>query len=166
METSDILTLIFGITQTLATIAIAYVLYKQAKIHKTIEIETNLTNAWNVANSVALSSNENLETFESMGKGKFISPEFSRKRWCAFIWLQPLQQSFFAMKHNLMDSEYANQTLKQQLKIILHDDDIFWLILYRGFSPKFVDYCKGVRTEIGKSKNLRIDMYESETTQS
>jgi hypothetical protein len=60
----EIAQIIVGAFQTVATILIAVVLYRQAQGLKRIEVHSNAINAYNLINSVAVSSAENLAIFE------------------------------------------------------------------------------------------------------
>ena len=54
----------------------------------------------------------------------------------------------------MFDRKFAYQTLVQQLEIILKDDLVFWLVLNRGFNPRFAVYCRSIRQRIAPEKPL------------
>src|SRR5688572_1814212 len=142
MEPFEFAQLIIGVFQALATVLIAAVLYRQAQSLKRVEVHSHAIEAYNLLNSVAVSSPENLLAFDTFGRLDSVDDDTSRRRrWCAFIWLEALQVTFAALKGKLIDERYANQALCQQLEIVLKDDLVYWLVVNRGFDPDFVDYC-------------------------
>jgi hypothetical protein len=147
--------LVIGVFQGLATILIAAVLYRQAQSLKRVEVHSHAIEAYNLLNSVAVSSPENLLAFDSFGRAGILEDDASRRRrWCAFIWLVALQITFASLKGKLIDEEYAHQALRQQLELILKDDLVYWLVVNRGFDPDFVAYCTKIRNRILPDKPL------------
>ena len=137
------------------------VLYRQARNLKRIETQSQAIQAYNLLNSVALSSSENLLTFDTFGRSHASEDERSRRRrWCAFIWLVALQVTFTGLKKGMIDEAYAEQALRQQLEVILVDDLVYWLTLHRGFDPAFVEYCVEIRRRVAPGKPL--DFSEAE----
>jgi hypothetical protein len=155
MHAFEIAQLIIGAFQALATVLIAAVLYRQAQSLKRVEVHSHAIETYNLLNSVAVSSPENLIALDSFGRAESREDETSRRRrWCAFIWLEALQVTFAALKGKLIDERYANQALCQQLEIVLKDDLVYWLVANRGFDPDFVEYCTRVRERVAPSKPL------------
>lgn len=158
----EIAQLVVGIFQALATVLIAFVLYRQAQSLKRVEVHSHAIEAYNLLNSVAVSSPENLLAFDSFGRTNTHDDESSRRRrWCAFIWLEALQVTFAALKGKLIDERYANQALCQQLEVVLKDDLVYWLLVNRGFDPDFVDYCTRVRKLVCPNKPLEYSEAEA-----
>ena len=138
-----------GSLQALATFLVAYVLYRQTEKLKRIELTKQAIDAYNLLNSVAVSRDKNLLSFDALGRQNIDEPiEARRKRWCAFIWLESLQVTFLTMKYNLIDRAYAEQALRQQLEVILNDDLVYQLLCERGFDPAFVQYAKPIREQL------------------
>jgi len=155
MSTLEILQLVIGGFQAVATILIAAVLYRQAQSLKRVEVHSHAIEAYNLLNSVAVSSPENLLAFDTFGRPDTADDDDSRRRrWCAFIWLEALQVTFAALKGKLIDEKYANQALCQQLELVLKDDLVFWLVGNRGFDPDFVNYCTAIRRRIAPDKPI------------
>jgi hypothetical protein len=155
MTTFEYIQVITGVVQVVATLLIALVVAIQAQRLKRGEMSGQALEAYNVLNSVALESPENLQRFDSFGRTQSgDTDETRRKRWCAFIWLVALQQTFISWKDGLIEKRYADQALKQQLRIILLDDLVFWLVLNRGFHPDFAAYCTGIRREVAPTKSV------------
>lgn len=146
MSTDQIIAISVGVIQALATMLIAYVVFRQTEKLKRIEISKQAIDAYNVLNGIAVSSDANLLAFDKLGRSDVEEAiEVRRKRWCAFVWLEALQATFLSMKHNLIDKSYAHQALTQQLEIILKDEDVYWLVCNRGFDPSFALYCTNLR---------------------
>ena len=153
MNVLEFIQILIGAFQAVATILIAAVLYRQAQSLKRVEVHSQAIEAYNLLNSVALSSPENLVTFDTFGRPATVDDEASRRRrWCAFIWLEALQVTFAALKGKLIDEKYANQALRQQLELVLKDDLVYWLVANRGFDPDFVNYCTEIRTRVAPGK--------------
>src|SRR5713226_8063843 len=101
-----------GLFQGLATVLVAIILHRQSEKFKRIELQTHAINAYNVLNSAALSSSENLHAFDTLGRADANDTDESRRRrWCAFMWLEALQMTFLAMQHGLIEEAYGNQAL-------------------------------------------------------
>jgi hypothetical protein len=149
METSELITIGLSLLQVIATFVVAWVLFKQANNLKKVEIQGQAIQAYNVLNAAAIASDENLMAFDSIGR-KDIEEDIEkrRKRWCAFVWLQSLQLTYHGMKASMVEPKFAEQTLIQQLELILNDDDVYWLVCNRGFDPEFAAYCKGIREQL------------------
>lgn len=151
MSFDQIITLTIGVAQSLAMVLIAYVVYRQTEKLKRIEISKQAIDSYNVLNGIAVSSDANLLAFDKMGRSDIEEDiEVRRKRWCAFVWLEALQATFLSMKHNLIDRAYAEQALRQQLEVILKDEDVYWLVCNRGFDPSFAVYCTELRDRLLK----------------
>lgn len=117
MGVLDIVQTVIGAFQAVATILIAAVLYRQAQSLKRIEVHSHAIEAYNLLNSVAVSSPENLVAFDTFGRPTTVDDDSSRRRrWCAFIWLEALQVTFTALKGKMIDEKYANQALASSLK--------------------------------------------------
>jgi len=144
-----------GTCQVAATVLVAAVLYRQAQNLKRVEVQSQAIQAYNILNSVAVSSVENLVALDSLGRTDIEESEASRRRrWCAFIWLEALQETFAGLKSGIIEKEYAEQALRQQLDVILKDDLVFWLVAHRGFDPDFVEYCTRIREQLAPHKPL------------
>jgi hypothetical protein len=148
--------LVVGLLQIGATAAIAIVVYRQTNRLKKIELTKQAIDVWNFANSVALSRDENLLAFDSIGREATSDPiEVRRKRWCAFIWLVALEATFVMQKEGMIDKKSASQTLKHSLELILVDDLVYSLVLERGYDPEFVALCESVRKEVMRIHSQR-----------
>jgi hypothetical protein len=142
-----------GLTQIGATALIAWVVYVQSERLKRSEISGRVQESYNLLNSVALSTSENLRAFDEIGRGGSAdTDETRRKRWAAFLWLVALQETFISGRNRMIDGQYAEQSLRQQLVIILQDDLVFWLLLNRGFDPAFVELCRPIRQQVAPGK--------------
>ena len=151
MTESEIIQIIIGSVEILATLLIAYTVHRQAKTLKKVEIHSRAIEAYNILNRLAISSDENLIAFDSLGRENVNeSIEIRRKRWCAFVWLEALQVTFYGFKVKMIDEVYARQALDQQLKIILKDSIVYDSVCERGFHPDFVKYCKEIKKQIDK----------------
>jgi hypothetical protein len=145
-----------GLLQVLAIVTVAFVVYRQTTRLKSVEMAKQLNDAYNLVTTIALTRDENLLAFDSIGRDLVDEPiEVRRKRWCAFIWLVALENTFMMNKHQLVDVKYADQALKHQLDLILSDDLIYDIICERGYEPAFVDYCRGIRENIERTRNQR-----------
>ena len=72
---------------------------QNANMLKKVEIQSQVVQAYNVLNQTAVSSEENLIAFDTMGRqDSNESIEFRRKCWCAFVWLETLQITFHALR--------------------------------------------------------------------
>lgn len=69
---------------------------------------------------------------------------------------------FFAQQHEMLDDAYAQQSLDQQLNVILRDDLVFWLVRNRGFHPDFSKRCSEIRKVLFPGRLL--DYSEEEAT--
>ena len=157
MDTVNIIQIVIGVFQALATVLIAVVLYRQVHNLKRIEVHDQAIQAYNLLNSVAVSSPENLTAFDTLGRPDTSDDDLSRRRrWCAFIWLEALQVSFVALESKMIDERYAEQALRQQLEVILKDDLVYWLVLHRGFDPRFAAYCTKIRQRIAPGKPIEF----------
>lgn len=155
MNIVDTIQIAIGAFQALATVLIAAVLYRQAQNLKRIEVHDQAIQAYNLLNSIAVSSAENLLAFDTLGRSETQDDDLSRRRrWCAFIWLEALQVSFVALKSRMIDERYAKQALRQQLEIIIKDDLVYWLVANRGFDPEFVKYCTEIRQQVAPDKPI------------
>ena len=116
MSTVDIIQLWIGAFQALATVLIAVVLYRQAQNLKRIEIHHQAIQAYNLLNSVAVSSPENLKVFDTFGRPDSPDDDLTRRRrWCVFLRLEALQVSFVALQNKMIAERYAERALLQQL---------------------------------------------------
>ena len=145
--------LFVGLLQVLATMTIALVVYRQTTRLKRIEMAKQLNDAYNLVTTIALSRDENLVALDSIGRESVDEPiEVRRKRWCAFVWLVALENTYMMNKHQLVDVRYADQALKHQLELILADKQIFDIICERGYEPAFVEYCREIRQNIENTR--------------
>lgn len=152
----EILIIVVMVLQVIATLFVAYVLYRQTEKLKTLESTKQAIDAYNFVNSLAVSNEENLVAFDSIGRPNVDEPiEVRRKRWCAFTWLASLQVTYLSLKSGLIDRNYAERTLRQQLEVILGDDLVFLLLQDRGFDPAFVEYCLPIREQLVRLKNQK-----------
>jgi hypothetical protein len=149
MTIDEVIALGVGLAQFGATLFISIVMYRQTEHLKRLEHTRHTTDAFNFVNKVAVLNDANLIAIDTLGRADVVEDiEVRRKRWCSFIWLEALQETFMALKHNMIDERYAEQALQQQLRIILKDADVYWLVCNRGFDPDFVDYCTDTRARI------------------
>jgi hypothetical protein len=162
MTSFEVFQIVLGIVQFFATAAIGLVVYIQTERLKRSEMSSKAHESLNVLNSVALASPENLKAFDSFGRPETDDTDESRrKRWAAFVWLNALQVTFISNKHRLIDTHFAEQSLRQQLEIILCDDLVFWLLVHRGFHPDFVEFCRPIREEVAPDKPLEYSEAEA-----
>jgi hypothetical protein len=151
-----------GVFQALATVLISVVLYRQAQSLKRVEIHNQAIQAYNLLNSVAVSSPEVLAAFDTLGRPDSPDDDSTRRRrWCAFIWLEALQVAYTALKSRMIDERYAEQALRQQLEVILKDDLVYWLVLHRGFDPRFAEYCTDIRRRVPPHRPVQFSEDEA-----
>lgn len=152
MEVYEILTLILATFQAMATILIAYVLFRQTEKLKKLEYAHNLQAAYNTLNVAAISSEENLLAFDSLGRADIKEDKsIRRKRWAGFVWLCTLQNVYLSFESSMLDKDYGKKTLEEQLNIILKDDLVWDILLNRGFHPKFIKYCEPIRAKVSQN---------------
>ncbi len=155
MSAVEIVQIYLAGLQVIATVLIALVLFRQAEKLKRIETTGHVQASYNVLNSIALENPENLKILDSFGRPDTNDTEETRrKRWCAFVWLVALQEVHFSVTSRLLDRRYGEQSLRQQLEIILKDDLVYWLVRNRGFDPGYVDRCTRIRTGVEPNKPL------------
>ena len=68
MTLDQVIELVGGIAQTLATLIVAIFLYRQTNRLKRIELTKQAIDAYNFVNSVALARDENLRALDSLGR--------------------------------------------------------------------------------------------------
>lgn len=162
MSKFEVFQIVIGIFQGLATVLVAAVLYRQAHNLKRIEMHNQAMQTFNVLNSIALSSTENLVAFDSIGRASSADDDLSRRRrWCAFLWLETLQVTFTAQQSGMIKETYAKQALEQQLEVILRDDLVYWLVIHRGFDPSFAEYCTSIRLRVAPDRPVEFSEEEA-----
>jgi hypothetical protein len=162
MSTSDTITLLVGIMQFLATALIAWVVFRQTTLLKRAELQNDAINAFNTLNTTALVNDENLVTFDSLGRADIKEPiDLRRKRWCAFIWLEALQATYLGGHHGVLDANCVDRAIRQQLELILKDDLVYWLVVNRGFHPAFIACCSVIRAKVAPDRPKEMNEAEA-----
>jgi hypothetical protein len=170
----DVISAISVAAQTIiagASLLIAWVIWRDSRREKKAEASRIIQDVWNVVNTMAITNDEILEEVDKMFAPAFASQsiEVKRKRWIAFCVLNALQITYLEEVYDILDEEYASQSLKQLLPVLLQDDDIYYLTQNRGYHPRFSLYCKQIRSnlklrrpqisiEVNKEKNLNDNL--------
>jgi hypothetical protein len=74
-------------------------------------------------------------------------PDFGRKRLYLFVYLNPINTTYQAALHGVYGARTKEMidVIKDQLRIVVADDDAFWVTQNHGYDPDFTALCREVR---------------------
>ena len=139
----------------LATILLARATSRLNKISEELKATQHsaaLTQAFNVQNSLALSSDANLMVADSLIAPEDTSHtiEGARERWMSFVLLNVQALIFASRDQDATFREIWEAARHGVLDHLLRNESVMNLLRTRGYAREFVDYCEARRKEIGQ----------------
>jgi len=161
MNTDQIQALMAVVQSVLALLSIVasfFVYAGTVRIAKAQFFQT-LSTSWNTIDSTLLAGDQNLRVANALifDKMKGISPDdVPRKRWVAFMMLNPLEIAYEGVQKNLLDKALAAK-IEHNLRQMLEDDEVFLLSQQGIYLPPFAALCARVKAELrAEKKSLQV----------
>jgi hypothetical protein len=139
-----------GVAAIIASLAAAYFVYFGTKKMSRLDYERSVRDAWMTVDNAVLEHNDLLEVADTLfnpADQAGISDVRRKKRWLAYMILNPLASGFYGCEHGMTDGQ-AKRGIEAMLKLILHDDDVYMLTQSGVHEEAFIKWCRELRAQL------------------
>jgi hypothetical protein len=138
-----------GAAAIIVSLATAYFVYFGTKKMSRLDYERSVRDAWMTVDSAVLEHDLLVvaDTLFNPDDQAGVTDVRRKKRWLAYMILNPLASGFYGCEHGMTDGQ-AKRGIEAMLKLILHDDDVYMLTQSGVHEPSFVAWCKELRAQL------------------
>ena len=152
MATASVLNLVVTGLQVVVTAALALVVYRGTVRIARLEFAKSLRELWMNTDSIALQDPETLMTADGLltPKEGGAGIDFARKRWYVLAYLNPISTTYDGIRSGIYGSHTENrmQDVRTQLRVLLRDEDAYWVTQHHGHEPSFRQLCTEIRGQL------------------
>ena len=140
--------IVFRVIQVVAQAAIALAVFIAGRAIAKAQYTKSAQDCWNEFNKLVLANADNLRVArEHLRPPSFAksSDDLTRKAYLGFMLLNAFSAYHMGSKYKLVDAHHQDAQLRELLKPIMEDEQIYELSQARGYHPDFRAFCRQVR---------------------
>ena len=145
------LQLAVSIVGVVVTVWLALIVQRSAAKLTHLEFTRALRESWIHVDDVTLRDPDLIRLSQQyLPRRETADPAFGQKRLFLLVFLNPINTSYQAALQGVYGAhaEDAITAIKDQLRLVVSDDDAFWVTQNQGYDPDFAALCREVRQSL------------------
>jgi hypothetical protein len=150
---TDVVMASAAIGQVVLTGVLALVVSRSTNMIARLEFSRSVRDAWVSVDELALANEATLKEADGLllpNPAGAATVEFARKRWFILAYLNPINTTYQGVQDGIYGAREDEilAGIRAQLRVLLADEDAYWVSQHHGHDKSFRDFCAEVRRAV------------------